>query len=406
METDYLDVTGKSHFDESIVKITYHSYVPHNTLAINNSDEIRICINNQDLLTLPSRSYLYIKGKLEHHDKGHFINNAFAFLFDELRYEVAGKQIDIIRNPGIASLMKTLCSINKSMVKKLSNSGFDTDDNLEKIHKNGDFSVCLPLEMLMGVFEDFTKVLVNVKQELVLKRSKNDINCILTTAAVPAAGTADVIPKITLSSIQWIMPHVLPSDSEKLQMQKLLLQNKNLQIAFRSLELHELPSYPSTKKHTWSVKTSSQLEKPRYIIFGFQTNRDNKARKRTDEFDHCKLKNLKVFLNSEYYPYSDLNLDFDSGDVSKAYEMLVRFRETYYNTLPDPVVSRVDFIEKYPLIVIDTSHQNEAIKEGIVDIKLEIETGANVPANTTAYCLIIHDKLFEYNPISNEINNM
>jgi len=185
-----------------------------------------------------------------------------------------------------------------------------------------------------------------------------------------------------------------------------LLQNKNLQIAFRSLELHELPSFPNTKKHTWSVKTSSQLEKPRYIIFGFQTNRDNKARKRTDEFDHCKLKNLKVFLNSEYYPYSDLNLDFDTGDVSKAYEMLVRFRETYYNTLPDPVVSRVDFIEKYPLIVIDTSHQNEAIKEGIVDIKLEIETDANVPANTTAYCLIIHDKMFEYNPISNEINKM
>ena len=86
--------------------------------------------------------------------------------------------------------------------------------------------------------------------------------------------------------------------------------------------------------------------------------------------------------------------------------MLVRFRETYCSALPDPVVSRVDFIEKYPLIVIDTSHQNEAIKEGIVDIKLEIETGANVPTNTTAYCLVIHDKLFEYNPISNEINKM
>ena len=202
METDYLHVTGKSHFDESIVKITNHSYVPHNTLAINNSDEIRICINNQDLLTLPSRSYLYIKGKLENHDKGQFVNNAFAFLFDELRYEVAGKQIDIIRNPGIASLMKTFCSINKSMFTKLSNSGFDTDDNLQKIHKNGDFSICLPLEMLMGVFEDFTKVLVNVKQELVLKRSKNDLNCILTTSDVPAAGTPDVIPKITLTSIQ------------------------------------------------------------------------------------------------------------------------------------------------------------------------------------------------------------
>src|SRR5204862_8167225 len=164
--------------------------------------------------------------------------------------------------------------------------------------------------------------------------------------------------------IQSVMPHVIPSDAEKLQLQKLLLQNKNLQISFRSLELHELPSYPTTKRHVWNLKTSSHMESPRYIIFGFQTDRDNKPRKRSDEFDHCKLKNLKVFLNSEYYPYSDLNLDFDSGDVSKAYEMLVRFRESYYNTIPDPMISRSEFANKYPLIVIDCSRQNESIKEG------------------------------------------
>ena len=403
METDFLDVTEKSQFDDSVVKITNHSYVPHNTLAINNSDEIRICINNQDLLTLPSRSYLYIKGEIENHEKGHFINNALAFLFDEIRYEVAGKEIDIVRNPGITSLMKLLCSYNKTT--KLSNVAIDTDENLKKFHKNGKFSGCIPLELLMGVFEDFNKVLVNVKQELILKRSKNDLNCILTTSTVPADASADIIPKITLKSIQWVMPHVTPSDGEKLQMQKLLLQNKNLQIAFRSLELHELPSYPLANKHTWQVKTSVNLERPRFIIFGFQTDRNNKARKRIDQFDNCKLKNLKVFLNSEYYPYSDLNLDFDNGDISKAYEMFIRFRESY-NTTADPVISRLDFIEKYPLIVIDCSRQNDSIKEGIVDIKLEIENIDPVPKDTSAYCLIIHDKMFEYNPLTNEINKM
>jgi hypothetical protein len=403
MDTDFLDVTGKSQFDDSVIKITHHSYLPHNTLAINNSDEIRICINNQDLLTLPCKSYLYIKGKIDNHEKGHFINNAFAFLFDEIRYEVAGKEIDIVRNPGISSLMKILCSHNK----KLTNVAFDTDENLKKFHKSGKFSVCVPMELLMGVFEDFNKVLVNVKQELVLKRSKNDYNCVLTTTTYSAtAGTADVIPKITLETIQWVMPHIVPSDSEKLQLQKMLLQNKNLQIAFRSMELHELPSCPKTKKHTWSVKTSSNMEKPRFVIFGFQTERDNKPRKRSDEFDHCKLKNLKVFLNSEYYPYQDLNLDFENGDIAKAYEMFLRFRESYYNVVLDPMISRTDFINKYPLIVIDCSRQNEAIKEGVVDIKLEIECDQNIPDETSAYCLIIHDKVYEYNPLTNEINKV
>lgn len=402
---DFLDVSAKSQIDDSICKLSYHAYVPHNTLSINNSDEIRISINNQDLLTLPSKSYLYLKGEIENHDKGHLIDNAFAFLFEEIRYEISNKEVDIIRNPGIATLMKTLCSFTASSISRLTNAAYDSDDNLKKFHNQGKFSACIPMDVLMGIFEDFNKVLVNVKQELILKRSKNDLNCILTTAD-PTAGGADLTPKITLKSIQWIMPHVIPSDGEKLQLQKMLLQNKNLQIAFRSLELHELPSYPSTKKHIWSVKTSTQLEKPRYIIFGFQTDRNNKARKRMDNFDHCKLKNLKVFLNSEYYPYNDLNLDFENSDVSKAYEMFIRFQETYYGTAPAPIFSRLSFIEKYPLFVIDCSRQNEAIKEGIVDIKLEIETNDNVPANTTAYCLIIHDKVFEYNPLSNEINKL
>ena len=32
-------------------------------------------------------------------------------------------------------------------------------------------------------------------------------------------------------------------------------------------------------------------------------------------FDHCKLTNAKLYLNTECYPYDDLNLDFDKTDV-------------------------------------------------------------------------------------------
>lgn len=46
MKTDYLDVTGKSQFDGNIVKMTNHSYIPHNSLAINNSNETRARINH------------------------------------------------------------------------------------------------------------------------------------------------------------------------------------------------------------------------------------------------------------------------------------------------------------------------------------------------------------------------
>src|SRR5436190_778831 len=290
-----------------------------------NGEEVRICVNNQDILTLPSQSYLYVKGKFSNKDKGHFVKNGLAFLFDEVRYEIASKEVDSVRNPGIASLMKYVCSPNTK--KRYSNACIDTDDNLKKISENGEFSGCIPMEMLLGVFEDFDRVLVNVKQELILKIARNSLNAIFTTAEV---ANPDPIPKVTIDEIQWFIPHILASDSEKLTIQNAVANSKSFNISFRSYELHMMPSYPTSRtKHTWSVKTTNQLEKPRYVMFGFQTERDNAARKRCDEFDHCNLKNIKVFLNSEYYPYSDLNLNFEKKDIAKAYEMFVRFQSRY-----------------------------------------------------------------------------
>ena len=88
--------------------------------------------------------------------------------------------------------------------------------------------------------------------------------------------------------------------------------------------------------------------------------------------------------------------------------MYVRFQHSYYNSnlLPDPLIDREEFKNTYPLLVIDCSKQNEAIKEGVVDMKLDLEAGANVAAGTIAYCLIIHRKEFEYNPMTNEVNRM
>jgi len=264
----------------------------------------------------------------------------------------------------------------------------------------------------MGFFEDYDKALINVKQELILKIARNSKNAIFTTKAdIPATATtaAEIaeIPTVTISEIQWFMPHIQTSDSERAAIQTLVSQSKSLNIRFRSYELHTMPAYPTnTNKHTWGVKTTTQLETPRYVIFGFQTARDNAARKRCDRFDHCNLQNIKVFLNSEYYPYADLNLDFKKKDIAKAYEMFARFQESYYNTTSEPCLNRDEFINKYPLIVIDCSKQNEAIKEGVIDMKLEIQTAENVPADTTAYCLVIHRKEFEYNPLTNEVSRV
>ena len=43
-------------------------------------------------------------------------------------------------------------------------------------------------------------------------------------------------------------------------------------------------------------------------------------------FDHCKLTNVKLYLNFEFYPYDDLNFD----KIAVLYNMYVHFRTFYY----------------------------------------------------------------------------
>ena len=65
-----------------------------------------------------------------------------------------------------------------------------------------------------------------------------------------------------------------------------------------------------------------------------------------------------------------------------------------------------DFERFGPLVVIDCSRQNESIKSATVDVRIEFDCKENVPHNTTAYCLIIHDRVIEYNPLTNVVRRI
>lgn len=73
---------------------------------------------------------------------------------------------------------------------------------------------------------------------------------------------------------------------------------------------------PRNTSHSWTVKSSSLLEKPRFVLFGLQTSRRNNIETDAGRFDHCQLKNLKVHLNSEVYPYEDFRADFKNNTTS------------------------------------------------------------------------------------------
>ncbi|XP_026828148.1 uncharacterized protein LOC113562574 [Ooceraea biroi] len=202
-------------------------------------------------------------------------------------------------------------------------------------------------------------------------------------------------PKIDLHKVQWRMPHVYLNEINKLWLLRTLESGRFLSMA--------------TTAHTWAVKAATQLEKPRYVIFALQTGRRNVATKDASLFDECDLSNVKLFLNSEFYPYDDNHLDFTKNRYAVLYDMYARFRRAYYALDRDDdgaMLTMSKFLHCGPLVVIDCSRQNESVKSATVDVRIEFDCRRNVPPETTASCLILHDRVVEYNPLTSVVRRV
>ncbi|XP_024875612.1 uncharacterized protein LOC112457001 [Temnothorax curvispinosus] len=370
--TDILSIGGEPIFDDRIVKIETHTYNPYANTTFGHSNEIRIPIQQQDLYTLPCESFLYIEGVLsddvpEKDSDTTMDNNCVAFMFDEIRYELNGVEIDRNRNVGITSSIKNFVSLTTERNRKLQNAGWIViNENVgpRSRTKIGDFNFCVLLNVLLGFCEDYKHV-INARHELILIRSRTDANCIVTKPE------RQKNPTITLLKVQWRMPHVVLND-DKLSLLRTLESGRYLSMGFRSWGLYEYPLLQTTNRHSWAVKAATQLEKPRYVIFALQTGRSNNLLKHASEFNDGNLTNVKLYLNSDFYPYDDMNLDFEKRRTAILYEMYAKFRKSYYGCERENALLTMEEFDKWgPFVVIDCSRQNKSVKSATVDVRLQ-----------------------------------
>ena len=238
-----------------------------------------------------------------------------------------------------------------------------------------------------------------MKQELILLRARNDAEVLYSTKD-------DDTSSVEISNVSWLVPYIWVNDKARIALLSIVEADTLISIPFRSWEFIENPALFATSRNNWTIKTSTQLEKPRYVLVCFQTSRKNSLKARNDMYDHIQLKDIKLFLNSECHPYANLNLDIEKKDISFLYEMYVNFLGSYYGRKSggyQSALSRKEFLDSNFIVAIDCKYQNESIKSGSVDIRLEIETMTTVPQVTSCSCLIIHDQLIQYSPLSNMV---
>lgn len=395
-EDNILWLSDKVRTDNSIARKQYHAYTPY-TQAYDNNDEIRIAIQFQDLYVIPSESFIYIDVDVTvpapvagvEPPTPRFSKCFASFLFSEIRYELNGVEIDRCKNPGITAQLKRLAA-----------SRLDNTMHLIKCYENEEitsrsYQLIIPLTSILGFADDYRKVMLNAKHELILQRSRTNRHVYHANSA-----NQDLVT-FAVRRVHWKIPHVQLNDETKLLMLSFLKRQRLIAIPYRTWDLYEVPQLPTATKHIWTVKTTSALTKPRYVIVAFQTNRSENNRLDSSNFDHCNVRDVKLFLNNDYYPYGDFNADFNSSNFIEHFMTALQVQDSYYGHREryNPfALNTLEAFNTQPIFAFDCSRSDESLLNSSVDVRIEIHARANIPDNTTAFCLIIHDNIISYSP--------
>ncbi|XP_065651126.1 uncharacterized protein LOC136079321 [Hydra vulgaris] len=242
--SDVLNFTEIPTVDDGIERFEFHEYEPVASINLNSAGEIGINIEQQDLFTLRSEAYLLFEGRLLKLDGTAYVNadvvpltnNGITHLFSQISYQLSNQEIESAFYPGQATTM------------------------LGKPTTKGTFSFCIPLRHIFGFCDDYNKVIYGFKRTLTLVR-KGDTEAIFRNA-LAAAG------KVNLDRISLFMPHVIPSELERINLYKSIESKVTLPVTFRARQCHTI-TVPQSTTFSWRLSVKTSPEKPRYIIVGF-----------------------------------------------------------------------------------------------------------------------------------------
>ncbi|XP_050516386.1 uncharacterized protein LOC126891249 [Diabrotica virgifera virgifera] len=402
------DIYRKPIFDEAIRKAEYRTYAPF-IKSFNCNDIVEFSINQVDSFFAMSETLLCIKGSLEITGNGDvkLANNVGAFLFDSCTYSESAREMETVRDPGIVSAVRAMTCYTQEDSNYMVMAGWNYPK--DPILNDTSFNIQMPLKHIFNIFNDYPMITCG-RQTIRLVRARNDNDCIVIKEKQNADKTPTVTTaKINITNIELRVKHIFPNDEIKLELMKSIQQDQSIVIPFRKWELHELPAITKgARREVWAVKTSTSVERPRYVIVFFQTGNSFRKTITSDPtlFDNVSIQSIRLSLNGEYWPNERMQLDFSKTDYNEAYFNYTEFYPSYIHSQHKrPLLDFLAFKNR-ALFVIDCSKQEESMKASTVDVKLDIEASTGFPANTKAYCIIIHDCVMEYFPLTEIVKSL
>ncbi|KAK7595192.1 hypothetical protein V9T40_001625 [Parthenolecanium corni] len=367
-----LNLHDKIEFQDYITDVKYIHHFPHSYCSYKYNDEITISVDQKNVYTYPHDSYICIKDSIN------------------------GIEVERTSNPGIVTALRRLLLMTTQNHNYYTSLGFSNEttnaySNIETpIDPNGiyHFYLEIPLHIFFSFAEDYRKLLINTHQEIKFRRDINDKNVFFLRDEA-RANNQDAT--FTIESIDWKLPYVELEDTLKNYYLKTLKNDTAITIPFRKWELYENPALPRTKSCTWNLKMVNNTDRILWFALAFHTNKRYDYSESMRAFQAIGIKNVKIFLNSKYYPYDNQNSDYWHYDAF--YQEICKFEHLYNSqnlSLPSAPFMKKDYFQDYfPIFLVNLSYRDTSLKTGVSDLKVYFETNRDIPENTTAYGILI-----------------
>ena len=403
-DLNVLDINQNISYEHGITQVDGIHHYPYNLTNVGPNDEIRITINQKNVYTLPCNAQLHITAKLKDYDTTKFSldGNGILHAFTEAAYYINGEPIEIITNVGLTNNVRGILLITQKNSQIVSDAGLTADNpyksfmTINATDKSAELRVIIDLKYIFSFCADYQKPLIYSNQEIVFKRTSHDKNIFKSLIAITAD---DALPTLEIEKLSIRMPYIKVEPEFQNKYLQFLKNNTPITIQTHEWRLYENVNVPQTTDLRWPIKTINENDRITHVIVFFQTGRRNEYSKTLFNFDHCTVRDMKVYIGQQYFPRDTYNTDFEKNDFSLSYNDFKYF-EYQYNKfrklMPESstTISMEEYKIHFPLFVIPVMNREIEIKNGIADLLVQVQTRKAIPANTIMYAIVVSQRVF------------
>ena len=195
--------------------------------------------------------------------------------------------------------------------------------------QRGHMYIMIKMSDLFGFVNDLEKIIYGLGFKLLLKRNNND-RALYRVNANPGAVAND--GNIEIRVISWCVPSIDPSNDTRSIVQKGLSKKNNVDFSY-----YERKSFyknvPNATNFFFDLGMESGMERPQYIIVGFENNNVNEQTHDASTFDVINVTECYCKVGSEFYPEDRMNINYGTNNYNEAFKEIVSFNKDY-NGLP------------------------------------------------------------------------